>query len=106
VGDIRIDQTAEEVFDSITGFDEIAISTHFGRTIQDLAETEPSMFGRALVFVVKRREGLEDAEARKAALTMTLKECNEDFFATPSEEEAGKGEQPKPSPPSSLTSVS
>jgi hypothetical protein len=44
--------TAEEVFDSLTGFDEIAIAQHFGRTVSDLAQSDASMFGRALVFVV------------------------------------------------------
>ena len=102
----QIDQTAEEVFDSITGFDEIAVATHFGHTVQALAETDASMFGRALVFVVKRREGLDDVKAREAALGLTLKECNEGFFAEPSEEEAGKDEPPETSPASSLTSVS
>lgn len=101
----QIDQTAEQVFDSVTGFDEIAISTHFGRTVQELAEKDASMFGRALVFVVKRREGLADDEARNAALGLTFGEFQA-FFAEPSEEEAGKDEPSEASPASSLSSVS
>jgi len=101
-----INQTHEEVFDSITGFDEIAITTHFGHTLGELTVTDSSMFVRALIFVVKRREGLDDVKAREAALALTLKECNEEFFAEQSEEEAGKDEQPEQPPASSLTSVS
>ena len=102
----EIDQTAEEVFDSLTGFDEIAIAHHFGSTVADLAENDTSMFGRALVFIVKRREGATDDEARNAALGMTMREYNNDFFAEKSAEEAGKDEQPEPSPETSLSSVS
>jgi hypothetical protein len=101
----QTDQTAEQVFDSITGFDEIAIAQHFGRTVQELAEKDASMFARALVFVVKRRDGATDDEARNLALGQTMKEYNA-FFAEPSEEEAGKDEEPEPLPEASLSSVS
>lgn len=101
----QIDQTAEQVFDSVTGFDEIAIAQHFGRTVMELAEKDASMFGRSMVFVVKRREGASDDEARNAALALTFGEF-EKFFAEPSEEEAGKGEPAEPSPDNSLSSVS
>lgn len=101
----QIDQTAEQVFDSVTGFDEIAISQHFGRTVQELAEKDASMFGRSLIFVVKRREGATDDEARNAALGLTFGEF-QTFFAEATEEEAGKGEQPEESPATSLSSVS
>jgi hypothetical protein len=99
------DQTAEQVFDSVTGFDEIAISQHFGRTVMEMAEKDPSMFVRALIFVAKRREGATDDEARNAALEMPFKEYS-DYFAPESVEEVGKDEQPAPSPVNSLTSVS
>jgi hypothetical protein len=49
--------TAEEVFDSLTGFDEIAIAQQFRHTVADLAQNDVSMFARALVFVAKRRDG-------------------------------------------------
>lgn len=100
-----IDQTAEQVFDTVTGFDEIAIAQHFGRTVQELAEKDASMFGRALVFVVKRRDGASDDEARNAALGMTFGEFQA-FFAEPTEVEAGKDEPPGESPAASLSSVS
>lgn len=101
----QIKQTAEEVFDSVTGFDEIAIANHFGATVQELAEKDASMFARALIFVVKRRDGLDDNEARNAALGLSMKEFRE-FFAEASDEEAGKGEEPEQQPGTSLSSVS
>lgn len=102
----QIKHTVAEVFDSVTGFEEIAVATHFGHTMEDLGSNDSRMFGRALVFVVKRRDGLDDAAAREAALAMPFKELNEDFFAPDSKEEAGKGEQPEEQPEPSLSSVS
>lgn len=97
--------TAEEVFDSLTGFDEIAIAQHFGRTVSELAAHDQSMFGRALVFVLKRRDGANDDDARNQALSLSMKEFTA-FFADTSEEESGKDEQPEPQPESSPSSVS
>jgi hypothetical protein len=102
---VSIDQTAEQVFDSVTGFDELAIAQHFGRTISELAEKDPSMFSRSLVLVAKRHDGATDDEARNAALGMTFGELQA-FFAEESVEEVGKDELPEPSPEGSLSSVS
>jgi hypothetical protein len=88
----------------VTGFDEIAIAQHFGRTISELAKDE-SMFARALVFVVKRRDGASDDDARNAALGMALKEITP-FFNESSEDEAGKEQAPAEQPETSLSSVS
>lgn len=101
-----IEQTAEQVFDSVTGFDEIAIAQRFGRTIADLAQGDASMFMRSLVFVVKRREGANDEDAWKDAMGMSTKDTLTGFFAEDSEEEAGKDEEPETQPGTSLTSVS
>jgi hypothetical protein len=98
--------TAEEVFDSLTGFDEIAIAQQFGHTVADLAQNDVSMFARALVFVAKRRDGLTDDEAKTAAFTMSLKETNSFFAEVAAEEESGKDEPPAESPATSLSSVS
>lgn len=51
------DMTADEMFESLTGFDEIAIAHHFGSEITALAETKPLAFLRALVFVHLTRQG-------------------------------------------------
>jgi hypothetical protein len=101
-----IKQTAAEVYNSVTGFEEIAVATHFGHTVEDLGANDVRMFARSMVFVVKRREGLDDAAAREAALALPFKELNENFFAADSEEKAGKDEQPEEQPEPSLSSVS
>lgn len=96
----QVKQTAEEVRDSVTGHDEMAIAQHFGRTFMDLMENDPLTWGRSLVFVTKRREGLNDDDARNFALDMPFKVINEEYFAEPTadsdeeteEVESGKGE--------------
>jgi hypothetical protein len=104
-------QTSTEVFESLTGFEEQAIVEFFGRTIGDLANADESMWHRALIFTVKRREGLADVDAHDAAMTLTLKD-NITFFSADEadEEEAGKDEEPEQQPEeplvSSLSSVS
>jgi hypothetical protein len=104
------DLTAGEVFDSLTGHDEMAITQHFGRTISDLTD-DPSMWGRALVFVLRRRDGVNDDDARNEALAMTLKGATSYFAEEPAaESESGKGEPvsetPVEAPPApSLSSV-
>jgi hypothetical protein len=96
--------TAEEVLDSLSGFDEMAIKQHFGATLAELTKDE-TMLGRALVFVVKRRDGASDDTARNDALNLSLKGVL-GYFAEESEE-SGKDEQPlEPTPEKSLSSVS
>lgn len=97
--------TGSAVFDSLTGFDEIAIAQRFGRTVTDLAQHDSTMFTRALVFVIKRRDGATDDGAWDAALGLSLKDVST-FFATDTDEEAGKDEAPEPQPETSLSSVS
>lgn len=94
----QTDQTASEVFDSLTGFDEMSITQHFGRPISELVD-DSSMFGRALVFVLKRRDGANDDDARNAALEMTLKAVS-GYFAEESQE-SGKDENSSESQPMS-----
>lgn len=91
--------TAEEVIDSLTGFDEIAIAKAWGAEWSDLAETKPSTFNRSLVFTLFRRAGKTDAEAKAAALELTLKEVTEAFaddedevMPEEPETESGKGD--------------
>ena len=94
--------TSDEMLDSLTGFDEVAISKWFG-DIAGLVEGG-SMFGRSLVFVMKRREGASDADAHGAAMSLTLREVN-DYFAD-EDEESGKDEPaPEPQPDDSPSSA-
>jgi hypothetical protein len=88
--------TAEEMFESLTGFDEIAIHTAFGAEIFALMDTKPTTATRALVFVAKRREGMSDYEAKNAVLGMSLKEVTayfeDDEEVTPDEPVTASGE--------------
>ena len=93
------DMTAEDVINSLTGFDEIAIETHFGVSLTDL-ERKPTTALRACIFVVKTREGMSAADAKQAAMGMPLGEAN-DYFASDEEidpddpdTESGKGGSP------------
>lgn len=68
--------TADEVVDSLTGFDEIAIRNAFGMDILKSGEDQPATMLRSLAFVLNRREGMTDSDAKNAALSMTLGEVN------------------------------
>ncbi|GAA1977495.1 hypothetical protein GCM10009798_43390 [Nocardioides panacihumi] len=82
------DMTADDFFESLTGFDEIAIKQHFGASVSNLKD-EPMDFMRALVFVAERREGKTDIQAKDAALTLTVREVLAYF---PAEMDAGKAQ--------------
>lgn len=95
--------TIEETTDSLTGYDEIAIAKHFGdgKPWTDLAESDPLMFARSLIFVVfSREDGVKVADAKDRAMKLRVKDVQE-FFAdddevTPDEPqtEAGKDSEP------------
>lgn len=71
--------TPDEMFESLNGFDELAIERHFGNTALGLTERHPTMFLRALIFVHKNREGLSPTEAHNAAMALSLKEAQAYF---------------------------
>lgn len=92
--------TAEDMFKSLTGFEEIAVSRAFGEDLSKLRE-RPFTFMRALVFADQRRHGLNDHDAREHALGMTLGQVEEYFpddepEIVPDEPvtEMGKGDSP------------
>lgn len=72
------DQTLQEALNSLTGYDEIAIAQAFGKDISTLLET-PTTAGRALIFVLNRREGRPDKEAKAAAMELPLGDVNAYF---------------------------
>lgn len=75
------DLTADDMFDSLTGFDEIAVRQAFGGVnVYALSKTDPLQLARCLVFVDQRRRDLKDREAFKAAQGFTLAEVY-DYFA-------------------------
>lgn len=73
--------TAEEMFESLTGFDEMAISKHFGDEWQDLAQRKPVQFLRALAFIQYKRTGpgQNDRQARDQAMGLTVRQAQEFF---------------------------
>ena len=77
------DVTAAEVVQSLTGFDEIAIEKAFGVAVEGMA-TEAALL-RALAFVVEKRAGKNDAEAKKAALSLSRKDVEGYFTAAEDE---------------------
>lgn len=82
--------------DSLTGFDELAITKAFGANLDDLAASGGLASVRALVFVHRRREGDSDKEAKAYALEATRREVA-DYFAglgmPAMESEATRGEE-------------
>jgi hypothetical protein len=99
------DQTVEELADSLTGFDEIAIKKAFGVPFSALAPNEKGeggdvfQFLRSLVFVHRRREGENDVTAYNAAQNLTTSEVNT-YFAEESVE-SGKDSSPSEQTPTS-----
>lgn len=82
------EMTADEVFDSLNGFDEIAITQRFGASIGALAKNGEAgifMFLRALAFIAERRAGKGDNDAYMAAMNLSTKEANA-YFADPADE--------------------
>lgn len=101
-------QTSDEILDSLTGHEETWIADQFGRSIGELIP-QPGMYRRALIFVVKRREGVNEDDARNAAMDLRLKDVLEFFAEVGSEAEqaSGKDVAPvEPTPEPSLSSVS
>lgn len=70
--------TMTDVCNTLTGYDEIAITREFGKDFAVLVNY-PTSLGRALVFILKRRDGLTDKEAKRAAMEMRLGDVN-DYF--------------------------
>lgn len=87
--------TAEEAFESLTGYEELGIEKAFKVDITALSDSKPTIFMRALVFALKRREGLTHDKAYDAAMTLSLKDA-QDFFAEsdvmPDEPDTSAGE--------------
>jgi hypothetical protein len=104
-------QTADEFFNSLTGFDELAIAKQFGQALEHLIPSEnkatgqktgsPFLFQRALAFVDLRRGGANDRDAFKQAMELSIAEAN-GYFADDEPDldpddpdtEAGKGSEP------------
>ena len=66
-----------EVVESLTGYEEEAIHKAFGHYVGDL-ETM-TMIQRGALFILKRREGLDTAKAKDAAMSVTIKGLSDHF---------------------------
>lgn len=105
------DQTVEELANSLTGFDEIAIKKAFGATFASLSPNEKGeggdvfQFLRALVFVHRKREGDNDITAFNAAQALTTTEATS-YFADESAESGKDSSTPEETPTSSPPGVS
>lgn len=92
--------SADDFFGTLNGFDEIAIARAFDAEIDTLRK-RPFTFLRALVFIDQRRRGKTDAEAKTAALEVTMSDLG-DYFPDPEPEidpddpvtDAGKDDTP------------
>lgn len=90
--------TFNEYIDSLTGYEELEIAEQFGDDFNTLLVSLPSMASRSLVYVTKRRDGLDEKQAKDAAMSMTIKAVTAAFEPTPVEPmpdepvtDAGKG---------------
>lgn len=92
--------TVEEMTESLTGFEEIAIKTHFGFDIGSPDGTSGTTFLRGLIFAHLARAGQNAKDAKAGAMGLTIKAAA-DYFAdddevTPDEPatEPGKDDEP------------
>lgn len=83
------EHTAAEVLNSMNGFDRLAVATNFGRSINDLRD-DPFTFLTALVFVERKREGLGDQDAFRAAMELSIEELGE-YFTPDHDEDSPEG---------------
>lgn len=65
---------------SLTGYEEDEIEKQFGDPIGPLLGKSLARAGRALIFIVERRDGKNPAEARDAAMALRLVDVNDRFL--------------------------
>lgn len=69
--------TMEEMAESLTGYEEIAIAKAF--KIPDYTDLPPTMLGRAMVFALLRRREVADGDAYQQVMAMTLRNVRDQF---------------------------
>lgn len=80
----------EDLANSLTGFDEIAIEQAFHKPLPTLSDT---MQARALYFVALRRDGSKDSEAYGAVMRAPLSEIMAAIQPVDTAESEGKESQ-------------
>lgn len=96
----------EELGRSLTGFEELAIHKAFGRVVDELTGT---MTLRAMLFILRKREGTADKDAYQQVMSMPLGEVSEQFtIPGTADDDSGKeqGGSGDGLPPSSVSEVS
>jgi hypothetical protein len=74
--------TIDEIVDSLTGHDELAIHAAFGKDITDLAQLHKTLFIRAAIAVHRSREAGESMRAaHKFAMDMRMGDVTDYFSA-------------------------
>lgn len=68
--------TAQEAMSSLTGFDEIAIEKAFGKELDELSGRDTV---RAIIFVLERRAGASDKDAKAYALGVSMGDLDKHF---------------------------
>lgn len=93
------EHTIESMGESLTGFEEIAISTHFNAHLSTLLEQQPTMGLRALIFTDVHRKGATNVQQSKEAAMMLPLSAVMGYFAADDEidpedpdTDAGKGD--------------
>jgi hypothetical protein len=77
----------EQLVNSLTGFEEVAITRAFGAPLDALTG---SLTMRALVFVTDKRTGAKDADAYRTAMGCPVADITDRFHV-----EADEGDDPK-----------
>lgn len=94
--------SSEEVMGSLTGFDEIAIEKHMNIDVYTDGERKPIVLMRALVFVLLRRDGQSDTDAKQTVQGMSVKAVQElfedDDEANPEDPDTDSGKDVSPPP--------
>jgi hypothetical protein len=85
----------QEMVDSVTGFDEMAIIRAFGQPLDSLTGT---LTLRALVFLVERRGGMKDIDAYQSVMAPRADVITDRFVVPPEVDDSGKVPTPENEP--------
>jgi hypothetical protein len=91
--------TVEAALKGLTGFDEVAIEQAFRADLSEVMDSG-SKSVRALIFVLKRREGLKDKEAFQYAMEVSRGDLNSHFTLSTEADASGEAEQTASGPSS------
>lgn len=90
-----------EIIDSMTGHEETWVAEQFGKSIGEMVanflnKNDIGPYYRALIFVLKRRDGVNEDDARNAVLDMKISDIMAFFPSDYADEaeESGKDEPP------------